>query len=335
MKASAFKLIVLIGLVGCQTAFASPTAIPFSPTTPAAKKGSIRINLPTNPGIADVTVLMALDDLRSQGYKVETTDFAQFDLMTVALVKGDLDIASGSNQLSWTAIAKGAPIRSIIGWNADPYYLVARREIQSCADLNAKTVALNVSKGTFATMFDLYLKQHCPGTASQIIVIPAANNRVPGLLSGQVDAALLKLDGKLEVERESPGKFNPIINFAQEFPQVVISGYSVRQEFAAQHPEIVRDIVRANVIANRRVQDRQALYAAIAKYLPTDANTHAVADAYLAQSTWDLNGGWTPERLQSTFDFFKTSAQVPENLKIEDVADLSYLNAVLDEIGRK
>ena len=326
-------LFVLFGLAACNPAASAPTAT-MVPTA-AAKTGTLRINLPTNAGIADIPVLMALDALKSQGYTVETADFAQFELLTAALVKGDLDIASGGNEQTWAAISKGAPIRTIIGWNTDPYYMVSKQELQDCAALTGKVVAMNIAKGTFTRMFDQYVQQHCPGTTPQIIVIQSANNRVPALLSGQVDAALLKLDGKLEVERQAPGKFHPLMSFNKEFPQLLLSGYHVRREFGTQHPEIVKDLVRAVVEASRRIQDKQSLYAAIAKFLPTTTNAQAVADAYLAEGTWDLNGGWTPERIQATLEFAKKANVVPAELKAEDVTDLSYLNAVLDEIGRK
>jgi hypothetical protein len=39
--------------------------------------------------------------------------------------------------------------------------------------------------------------------------------------------------------------------------------------------------------------------------------------------------------LQDTIDFLVDTGAMEPGLKVEDVADLSYLNAVLDEIGRE
>lgn len=48
-----------------------------------------------------------------------------------------------------------------------------------------------------------------------------------------------------------------------------------------------------------------------------------------------MNGGYTMESVQANIDFLVETAVLSPGLKPDDVADLSYLNAVLDEIGRQ
>ena len=50
---------------------------------------------------------------------------------------------------------------------------------------------------------------------------------------------------------------------------------------------------------------------------------------------WDLNGGLTAGNIQDTIDFLVAIEKLPEGLGVEDVADLSYLEAVLEEMGRQ
>ena len=60
-----------------------------------------------------------------------------------------------------------------------------------------------------------------------------------------------------------------------------------------------------------------------------------VGDVYLKANVWDPNGSLTRENVQYTIDFLTGIKSLPAGLKADDVADLSYLNAVLDEIGRR
>ena len=87
--------------------------------------------------------------------------------------------------------------------------------------------------------------------------------------------------------------------------------------------------------ADRLVQDRQVLKEAIARYLPNDASALGDADTYLARKAWDVNGGMNAERSQSTLAFLNEADLVPSGLQIDQLVDLSFLNAVLAKIGRK
>lgn len=277
---------------------------------------------------------MAMDELRSQGYTVVLVSFARFDVVAAALARGDLDFAHTSNQLIWAAIAKGSPIRTLMTRNIDPYLMVTKQEIQSCGDLNNKVVALPTTAGLTSAIFIEYQKQYCQVASPQIAVM--SGDRYPGLISGQLDAALLELDDWLELERQAPGRFHVLIDFAKEFPQLEITAYHVHQDFAAKHHEIVKDFVRALVKAHRQVQAKPVLQNTIVEYASLDsARAQTAADAYLAHDVWDVNGRLTYERVQYTLDFLAKAGSLPAGMKAEQVADLSYLDAVLKEIGRK
>jgi hypothetical protein len=97
----------------------------------------------------------------------------------------------------------------------------------------------------------------------------------------------------------------------------------------------VKNLVRAIVTANRRVQDRQTLLDAISRYLPDDANAKPSADAYLAQKVWDVNGAMSPDSVQYMVDFLVKTKQLPVGATPDKVADPNYLNAVLDALGRQ
>jgi hypothetical protein len=51
--------------------------------------------------------------------------------------------------------------------------------------------------------------------------------------------------------------------------------------------------------------------------------------------TLEYCGVLTRDNLQFTLTFLQEAGAVSKSLRFEDVADLSHLNAVLDEIGRQ
>lgn len=337
------RLLMVLSMIGCCVSACAPPAIGPADiaSTPAplanepAKSTTLRIADPTAPGLPDVPYWMALDTLRQQGYVVETIQYARWDLTTTGLSSGEVGIASSSHQTAAAAIGNGARIHAIVGRSRRTYALVATPEIEACADLEAKNVALASTTGVIGALVEGYIERNCPGTQPQIVVIPPGENRAAALLSGVVDAAQLDDDVALELERQTPGTYRVLCSFADEFPEVDITAFYANDDFASQHPDLIKDFVGAYVEAVRRVQDPQALREEIARYLPDDAAALANGEAYLARQAWDVNGGLTPERIESTLAFLTDAELVPPGVQVEDVADLSYLEAVLEEIGRQ
>jgi ABC-type nitrate/sulfonate/bicarbonate transport system substrate-binding protein len=180
---TAITIIPLLALVACSTP-ATPRAT-ISSTT-AAKTGAIRVNISGSRNVTDVPFLMAVDLLRAQGYTVELIPIARFDVVTTALAKGDLDIAHTSDQIVWSAVAKNAPIVTLMSRNSDPYLIAANQNIKTCADLNGKHVALSATTGPCRELTNIM--SNCQALAP--ISSQWQQDRYPGLISA-IDAALL------------------------------------------------------------------------------------------------------------------------------------------------
>jgi hypothetical protein len=91
------------------------------------------------------------------------------------------------------------------------------------------------------------------------------------------------------------------------------------------------------LVAHRSViGNPQLLRDGIVKYLSIEpARAQELADAYLAAKIWDPNGGVSAEDIDYTVRLLRDGGILTADLELEDVADLSYLNAVLAEIGRQ
>ena len=301
------------------------------------KSGTIRFALLDTTDVKDVPWLMALDSLEEQGYTTEVVNFGKSSLIPPALVQGDIDIAVGSTTLNWAAIAQGADIATVVGKVNTSFLLITNMDVQSCGDLDGKVLTFATRQSVGYVMFEEYLDQNCPGTGPEILLISGSANRVAGLELGEVDGAYLELEHWLRLQETAPGEFQVLIDFAKEFPEVQIETFNVRREWAEENREQVEDFVRALLVANRSViADSQLLRDGIVKHLSIDpARAQELAEAYLLEQIWDPNGQLSSENVQATLDFLSAAGMLPADLKVEDVADLSYLNAVLDEIGRQ
>jgi hypothetical protein len=73
------------------------------------------------------------------------------------------------------------------------------------------------------------------------------------------------------------------VDLAREFPLIQNSSFVVRNGWARQNPEMVKDFFRAMLAAN----------------------------------IWDVNGSWTEENLQATIEFLRAEGSVPADLKVK------------------
>lgn len=318
---------------GCKGRPASPG----SPTQGPRKAGRLRFFDLVNLDVRDVPLLIALDDLAAQGYTIEKTYLASSALIADALGRGDADIGLLNNQTMWIAVTKGAPVRTIAGFTASTTVLAARAEIRTCRDLDGKRFAVAATRGLSPELLNLYLRQHCPGVAPRFLVIPESAGRAAALLAGEIDAEVVAREELLKLQLEAPGKFHEIMSYASTFPAVQVEGLHVRRQWAEENPERVKDFLRALLRAHRMVAATpQFLYDEAVKRLSLEpAVARAVGEAHLRMGIWNANGGLTSENIQNTIAFLTRIAALPPATKVTDVADLFYLNAVLDEIGRQ
>jgi NitT/TauT family transport system substrate-binding protein len=332
---AAALLLVLAGLA-CGGCSRRPPA-PGSNTQARLKSGRLRFFDLPNVDVRDVPLLMALDDLAAQGYTVEKTNMASGALIADALARGDADIGLVNSQTMWIAIAKGAPVRTIAEFTNPTTLLVARAEIRSCRDLHGKRLGVATTGGLSPLLFRLHLSKNCPGTEPRFFVIVESAGRAAALLAGEIDALIAPGEEFVKLQREAPGKFHALISWAEEFPDVLIDCLHVRRQWAEQNRERVKDFLRALLRAERRVVSTPGLLVdESVKRLGLDrATAEAVSQAHLRMAIWDPNGGPATQDVQGTIDLLTEMASLPRGLRASDVADLSYLNEVLDEIGHR
>lgn len=314
-----------------------PTAPPAAQTALPPKTGTIRVGFPSNADLGDVPLLMAHELLQAQGYTIEAKNFAGADLQVSALMQGDLDIANGSMRTMWIAQSRKPAARTIMEQVKNNWLLVAKREFKTCADLQGQRIAFTNTASLNYALFSAHIQEHCPDLKFEQLFISSSGNRAAALLAGELEATPLSLSDWIQVQQKEPNRFHVLVNYAEELPGLKTTGVHANRAFAEQQPEAVRDYIRALLTVHRTIRsDPTALEKAIVKFLDLDAGTaQSLARAYLTLDMWDRNGGLEREDVQSSLDFFTRTGSLPEGLTVDGVANLSYLDEVLQEMGRK
>lgn len=290
-----------------------------------------------NLDVRDVPLLMALEDLERQGYQVEKTYLASGTLIADALGRGDADIGLVNNQAMWIAATKGVAVRTVIGFTEPTTVIAAKARIGECRQLDGKRFGWPSTRGLAPALVEVYMKEHCGGAKPDFLVIAESAGRAAALLSGEVDAITAPGEEFLKIQMEAPGKFREVMSYAKAFPTIYVEGLHVRRQWAAENPDGVKDFVRALLKSQRRVAaDPELLIAESVRRLSLGRTTaKTIAEAYLKDRIWDANGGLTDRRVQDTLAFLGKVGALRPGVQVEDVADLSHLNAVLEEIGRQ
>ena len=316
-------------LAGC--ALNAPTP------NPARKSGVIRVAFPTSGDSADVPSFMAHELLRAQGYDVQPIFFATPDLSVAAMANGEADFSNGSTRTHWAAIEKGADIVTIVEQAGNVWSLMARAELKTCADLNGKKFGVQSAGSISNALLQAYFKKVCPNATLETLYIQGSDTRAAAMDAGEIDGAPLQLADVTNFLRQKPGKYAVLFDFAKSLPQLKTNGVYVRRAFATKNPDTVRDYIRALLTVHRNLRENpQLLYDAQVKYLKLEPEqAKEIGDTYLAHNIWKANGDLTPEDVKYSLDFFVEIGSVPPGLDASKIADVSFLNGVLQEIGSK
>jgi len=326
-------IIVLIVLSACTTAVPESAATDQPPLI-------IRVAFPSTIDINDVAALLAFEKLAAEGIAVVPTFYAQAELAVTAVATGQAELGVGSATVWLSAILQDAPIVGLMEQNSNSWSLMAVNSIQSCQDLDGKRTAIHSEGAVSTAMLHAYVALNCPGAEPEYLIIPGSENRAAALMAGEIDATPSELIDALSIQALRPGEFQVISNFAVDLPGLYTTGVWVDREFLQEHPDQIRSFLRALLEIHRQINDDPEWFSGqVTRFLDFEDEELAllpeIIAALLAVDNYPLNGGIDLAGAQYTIDFFTASGALTAGLTADKVYDLSHLEAVLDEIGRR
>ncbi len=289
-------------------------------------------------GVSSVPLLAAIDSLRGQGFTIKTPELAEPELTVQGVVKGDFQFTSGTTSAVLIAAQKGGGIKILADRVSNEWTINAVKDISTCKGLDGRKVAISSEGSVSATMLRIWMNAECPGTKPTYVRIPGSGARYKALLAGQIDATPLELEDATSLGAEGGDRFRVLTSFQQTLPNVHPTTVAGNSDFVAKNPDTVTALLKALLEQHRRIANDPKYLADISlKYDPQveKKTLDLVSQSYVKLKKFDVNGALTEENIKGTIDFFVTGEAVKPGLTVKDVADLSYLEAVLGEIGRK
>jgi ABC-type nitrate/sulfonate/bicarbonate transport system substrate-binding protein len=215
---------------------------------------------------------------------------------------------------------------------------IGGEDIKTGKDLVGKNVGVTDTGGFAQTLLQACLEPQHVDLKDVKQINMQRSGFVPALLSNRISAAVFHADQAFVVLQKDP-KLHVLAYEYESLPNWWYGALAANDAFAKDHPGEVKRFLRALVLASRWMYDpanKQKFIADAVKASGEDAA--AVESAYnlmIKGQIWPLNEGLpSQESYQFTTQKLKDFGQIDTIPPYEKTIDPSYINAVIQNIGR-
>ena len=250
-----------------------------------------------------------------------------------ALVSGDLDYQSGIGPASISATLSGVDSRAL--WsstNRITYWLMAKPDLKSVADLRHKKIGVSGLGGTSHVALNIALEKRGIGPKDYVAVSVPGGNLVQSLDSGFVDAASLNPPTMFFAQRRG---FVRVLDIGS-LVEMASGGLTAMSRTIRSRPDQVKRIIRALQLGKKTMlASRDRTLALITHVLKMDKET--AADTYkVVQESFNDTGIPTPAGIGNIIRAIKAEGRfVDRNITFEEVAEPKFATEVARELGYK
>jgi NitT/TauT family transport system substrate-binding protein len=296
------------------------------------RSGSARVGI-GGWSIAYVPTAIVIDRMNELGYEIEAIETSGTSAQMQAATQGELDITSVSAAATMTAIDAGLDSKFFLTRNLNEFVLVAKSDFDSCESLDGQRVAIHAQTDITGLLTLNWFEENCPEVEPEIQIVEGSENRLAGLLQDQLDASPVDIGDSIQLERERPGDFTVLAAFVEQFP--VLQGvYAASPTWMSENEQLVQDFIRLHLeVWEEFYADPSSILPKAEELLPEiDPEVLAqLAEEYAAQEIFPADGDLNEEETQYTIDFFAEAGDFQNVGGYDDIADRTYLDAVLSE----
>ena len=267
-------------------------------------------------------------------------EFVTFEGGTQTLrgsVAGGLDITGTSSDPAIIAAARGAGTK-VLGTYSHKLSqsMLVQGDIKSCKDLKDRKVSIQ-EVGAFAEVMSRAVMATCGLTPKDVqYVFVSTKGRVAGLLTGQIDSAVLHVDQALVAKKKKPD-LNILVNLWEPLPKWLYAAYIAPEKEIAGNRQLYVDIMTALVKANRFMyKDKAKTVEIAAKYTQQDADVIAQTYDILANvGAWPVNDGLPKDMVEWTIakQVELGTIKAEEKPSYDKLIDISVIQAALAKVG--
>ena len=240
---------------------------------------------------------------------------------------------SGSGSSALVAISKGgAPLKTILAINDQVLqWVMVRPNITSLKDLKGKKVATTGVASIAAFMLRNILVKYGMDSKDVVLIDPGPVNRVPSLLSGAVDAAIVSPEERYATLDQG---MKDLMFIGKEVKNSW-GTFATSDQFIKEQPKLMAGFARAVLKGLRIVrQDREGTIASVAKFSELDKS--------LATRRYDdligtfPEGGYVDEETQrNDLAIVKLVAEVNEVVPPQRAYDFSFVRQAEQQLNKQ
>jgi hypothetical protein len=355
-KHPAISLAISAALVATAcTAAATPSPVatpgPTPAGSPAGSQAPAATSLPgsktftvafTSRGLSSVAMMEAIGVLNSQGYKIDTPEIAQSNLIVEGMIQNQFQVSSGTTLSYLVAAQKGGPIRIVGNRLNNEWTLTGVAAIKSCDDTNGKVWAHHTESAVSTAMARAWLADNCTGgkTTAQEVFIQGSDVRRAALSNGQIDIGELELSDAMAITAgDGATKYNVVAPFNKDLPNLKPTTIAANSTWLAANPGDIVALLKATIEVNKKISDDKTgayLKGLAEKHVPNAIQAATIADiakAYAEAGMFPADGGLKVDDLAFTLKFFEDAGSLTKGLTNATAADLTFLNLALKELG--
>ena len=279
---------------------------------------SFTIGLQSPESLDIVPVRLALDELTADGYSIEIAFFDSPDTLGQAMQSGDIDMGVVNAGTIFRSIDAGLDAKIFMALSATGYQMMARKELTSCASLDGKVLGIESRESTTGSLAARWLKSSCPDAKPKLTVVPGSENRIAGMLAGQIDASPIDYQNSTVLLNQASDRFGVIEAFS-DARELAAAVYATTDWLAA-NKELVSSFVDAYITKIQEgYKDVNALAPKAAEVVPDlDPEVRKqVLDLWVETHQWNPVSGVQPAYIERAIDLYGTATGY-KNIKTAD-----------------
>ena len=305
----------------------------------AQAAGKVRIALGDVASVETLCFLVALDRAKDRGLDYEMTAFAKEQLAIQAVMGNQMDIAVGT---PYAIIQKSkVPIRNFFQLSKLVFFPVADKKYKTWQDLDGEPFTFHARGTGTEAIGDIIIKREGI-TLGQRSYVPGSENRIIGMMNGQINATIVDLSNKNILMAKAGDKFHVLPGISDPASdEVLFADLDWLKENEESVAILVEELLRTwqEMTKDPSIIEKERAARNLLSDLPKELL--AEVDAYYVEAVegglYDPMGGGV-EAAKADFAFYVDAGQMvgpAADLKVEDYWYLEPLDAAKAKLGVK
>ena len=254
-----------------------------------------------------------------------------------ALIAGEVHLIGSSSEPIIESIVAGAPVKMVFSYaHKLQSVLISRQEVAGIHDLRGRRMGI-VDVGGFSHSLSLAVLERAGIDPNEVQFIQTTTaGRVPALVTGRTDTAIMHYDQALLASRREPS-LKILVPFWEVLPNYLYSGYMTSSNLISRDRELLVSVLSALVEAMRFIYTHKDETVGIAvKENSYPADIEAQAWEFLTKAgVWPVNTGLPPQMVEFTVDTLVKTGRIAPNQRptYQQLVELSLIEEAVRRAG--